>query len=124
MHKVVPYEFFIGKRNGTSWLTGLLSPCRESDLCCIHRNDPAVGNSYLVRILTEIFNRIPKSIESFLDVRAPFLFVKFVFNDFPAGRVFQGSTAGRKYDLIAMVKLVQKGGKLSLETYPEGQTKG
>ncbi len=119
MHEVAPYEFFMGKGNGTPWFTGLLSPGGKSNPCLIYGNDSAVGDGDLVCILPEIFNRIPKPVECLLDVRAPFLFIKAVLKSFPGVRLPEGSAGRRECKLSFLVKPVQEGKEFSLELIAE-----
>ena len=72
-----------------------------------------------MRIAAEVFNGIAKTVERFLDERAPVFFVKPVTKSFPLVRVGQFSAGGRNGKRTALIQAVQFGEEFTLELIPE-----
>lgn len=79
------------------------------------REDSAIGNRNLMGITAQIFDRIPKTIKSFLDIRTPVFCVKTVFPFFPIVRILKFLTGRRKRKLSFLVIDLQKGKIFSFE---------
>ncbi len=94
MHQITADEFCVIKGNLTFRLTRFFHSCGKSNLIFRDRKNPAVGNGDPVGITSKIFNGIAKSVEGFLDVGTPVLFIKTVFPFFPVVRIAKLFTGG------------------------------
>ena len=71
MHQEPADKFFVADGDLPFWVTGLFPPCGEGDLCFRYGQDPVVGDGNPVGIPSQIFDRIPETVEGFFDVWAP-----------------------------------------------------
>ena len=84
MHQVTSDELCVIQCDLTLWVTRLFSSGRKSNRIFGNRKDPAVGDSDLVGVASQIFDGITKAVKGFLNVRTPVLFIKVIFPIFPA----------------------------------------
>jgi len=84
MHKETSDKLLITEGDRTTGITGNSATCAECCMCIRDRNDPAIRDSNLVGIASEIFDCIAKPIECFFDIRAPVFLIEGIFKSIPA----------------------------------------
>ena len=93
VHQEPADKFFVADGDLPFWVTGLFPPCGEGDLCFRHGQDPVVGDGDPMGIPSQVFDRIPETVEGFFDIWAPVFLIKAVFERLPDAGILQ-STAG------------------------------
>ena len=119
MHQEPADKFFVADGDLPFWVTGLFPPCGEGGLCFRYGQDPVVGDGNPVGIPSQIFDRIPETVEGFFDVWAPVFLIKAVFERLPDAGILQSTAGGRKNKFPLLVTGVQKRKIFPLELIPE-----
>lgn len=104
MHKVTADKFRMFQCNLPFWPAWFSGTGRECNRIFCNRKDPAVRDGDLVRVSSQVFDGIAKTIKGFLDVGAPVLFIKGVFPFSPVVWITQHLAGRRKGKGTGFVK--------------------
>lgn len=105
MHHETADKFHTGDCDGF-FLPSFVILCTKSHFCLRHLLDSGICDGNPVCVAAEVFHGIPVSIEGFLDLRVPLLFVQAVFKFSPYRASAQFLAGNRDIQSLFLVKQV------------------
>ena len=119
VHQEPADKFFMANGDLPFWVTGLFPPCGEGDLCFRHGQDPVVGDGDPMGIPSQVFDRIPETVEGFFDIWTPVFRIKAVFEHLPDAGILQSIAGRRKNKFPLLIAGVQQRKIFPLKLIPE-----
>lgn len=118
MRQETAYKLLMREGYDTSGFPRLFPSGRKRDFRRIHGQNPAVGNSNPVGILSKVFQGIAKTVERLLDIRTPVLLIKGILKILPSAVRSQAGQGRRKGKAAVTEKGIQQGKELSFKLVP------
>lgn len=108
MQQKTANELFVAEGDLPTGFSRLPASGRKDGFCFRYGQDPAVGDGNLMCISAKIFNGIAKSVERFLDIRAPVHLVQFIPELVPLIRIPELFTGRGKAQGTILIKGIQQ----------------
>lgn len=119
VHEVAADKFDMGERDPAFRVFWFLASGRERDVRIGNRKNAVVGNGDFMRVASEVFDGVAKTVESLLEERTPVFLIERVFPSIPNPFFLQFFAGSGKGKCALCVQLRKPGEKFPFELVPQ-----